>query len=282
MRDLPPVPSLADAPDDHLQGHVWVQELLDGIPVRFAVADAGYLRLGDDERVFSDGEVPPGLRYAERAVDRRFDIGTYLETVDEPARYTFVGVATHRRHIDYDWDRLPAVLGTAIWDGQEERWLPPDRVDGVFERLGPPPVTVAEKERSVDQQPLAGYELPSSAWYDGLAAGMTFVDKRGNRAELVRESIETEPRAEVGTADPRELAEWFVTDELVADRAGALRAGDEPVAFDPLFEAVVDRVARAHHDALFHGVTEMGGVDLDWSRFRGAVAERVRRWLNEG
>lgn len=283
MRDLPPVPSLADAPDDHLQGHVWVRELLDGAPIRFGVADAGYLRFGDSERVFDDGEVPPALRYAERALDRRFDVGAYLDTVDEPARYTFVGVATHRRHVDYDWDRLPAVLGTAIWDGHEERWLPPDRVNGVFERLGPPPVTVVEKERSVDQQPLAGYELPASAWCDGPVAGVTFADKRGSRAKLVRDDVTAvEPSVRVETTDPRALAERYVTDELVADRAAALGAGDEPVTFDPLFGAVVDRVARAHHDALFHGVTGTGAVDLDWGRFRGSVAEQVRRWLNEG
>ena len=280
MRDLPLVPSLADAPDDHLQGHVWVQELLDGATVRFAVADAGYLRLGDDEQVFD--EVPPALRYAERAIDRTFDIGAYLGTVDEPARYTFVGVATHRRHVDYDWDRLPAVLGTAIRDGDEERWLPPDRVDGVFDRLGPPPITVVEKERSVDQQPLPGYELPASAWHDGPAAGVTFVDKRGNRARLVRDDVPpTEPSVEVDRADQRALAGRFVTDDLVAGRAAALGERDEPVAFDSLFEAVVDRVARAYHDVLFHGVTETGAVDLDWRRFRGAVAERVRCWQDE-
>jgi len=280
VRDLPPAPSLADTSDDHLQGHVWVQELLDGAPVRFGVADAGYLRFGDSERGFDDG-APPELRYAERALDRRFDVGAYLATVDQPARYTFVGVATHRRYVDYDWDRLPAVLGTAIWDGHEARWLPPDRVDEAFDRLGPPPVTVVEKERSVDQQPLDGYEFPASAWYDGPAAGVTFADKRGNRAKLVRDDVSAaEPSVEVGTTDPRALAERFVTDDLVAGRAAALRDGDEPVAFDPLFEAVVARVARAHHDALFHGVTGTGALDLDWSRFRGAVAERVRRWLD--
>lgn len=280
VHDLPAVPSLADAPDDHLQGHVWVQELLDGAPVRFAVAEAGYLRFGDTERVFEDGDVPPALRYAERALDHSFDIGAYLDTVEDPARYTFVGVATHRRHVDYDWDRLPAVLGTAIRDGHEERWLPPDRVDGVFDRLGPPPVPVVEKERSVDQQPLAGYELPESAWYDGPAAGVTFVDKRGNRANLLRDAIETEPRTQVDTADPRALAERFITEDLLIDRAPALRDDEDPLAFDALFEAVVSHVARAHHDALFHGVTETGAVDLDWGRFRGAVAERVRRWLD--
>lgn len=280
VRDLPTVPSLADAPSDHLQGHVWVQELLDGAAVRFGVADAGYLRLGDDQQVFD--EVPPALRYAERALDRAFDLGAYLDTVDEPARYTFVGVATHRRTVDYDWDRLPAVVGTAIWDGSDQRWLPPDRVEQAFDRLGPPPVTVVEKERSVEQRPLAGYDLPDSAWYDGPAAGVTFADKRGNRAKLVRDEIQaTEPSVQVETTDPRALAERFVTDALIADRAAALRERDEPVAFDRLFEAVVDRVARAHHGALFHGVTETGAVDLDWSRFRGAVAERVRRWLDE-
>jgi hypothetical protein len=279
VRDYPPVPSLANAAPDHLQGHVWVHEWLDGAAIRFSVASAGYLQFGGPEGVFD--EVPPELGYAGRFVERAFDLGGLLDTVDEPARYTFAGVATHQRSVDYDWDRLPPVLGTAIWDDGEERWLPPDRVQQVFEQLGPPPVNVVERERSVDQRPLAGYELPSSTWYDGPAAGVTFVDKRGNRARLVDEDIPDEaPTVHVETDDATALAEQFVTDDLVATRAAMLREGEEPVGFDPLFEAVLDHVTRAHHGALFRGVTDTGAVALDWGTFRGAVAERVRRWLD--
>jgi hypothetical protein len=278
VRDYPSVPSLADAPSDHLQGHVWIHEWLDGAAFRFAVASAGYLQFGDAGRAFD--EVPPELGYAGRFVEGAFDLGAYLDTVGDPTRYTFAGVATHRRSVDYDWDRLPAVVGTAIRDDREERWLPPDRVQQVFERLGPPPVTVVERERSVDQRPLAGYDLPASAWYDGPAAGVTFVDKRGHRARLVADAVPDEPpTVHVETDGADALAERFVTDELVATRAAALRDGDEAVPFDPLFEAVLDRVTRANHGALFRGVTDTGALDLDWGSFRGRVAERVRRWL---
>lgn len=280
MRDYPSVPSLAGVPPDHLQGHVWVHEWLDGAAVRFAVAPAGYLQFGGGERVYGD-EMPPELGYAGRFLERAFDLGAYLETVDDPARYTFAGVATHHRRVDYDWDRLPAVLGTAIWDDHEERWLPPDRVQQVFGRLGPPPITVVERERSVDQRPLAGYELPASAWYDGRVGGVAFVDKRGHRARSVDPDLPDEPpRVHVATDDAAALADQFVTDGLVATRAASLRDGDAAVAFDPLFEAVLDRVTRANHGALFRGVTDTGAVDLDWGTFRGAVAERVRRWLD--
>jgi hypothetical protein len=271
------MPSLAAAPPDHLQGHVRIEELLDGALVRFVVADAGYLRFGDGGRVFE--EAPPRLAYAERAITRAFDLGSYLDTVDDLTRYTFVGVATHRRHIDYDWDRLPPVLGTAIHDAAGGRWFPPDRVERVFERLGPPPLDPVERERSIGRRPLDGYDLPASVWYDGPAAGVVITDKRGDRAKLVRADLPRgEPSARVETGDAEGLAERFVTDALLADRAAAL-GGKEDVAFDPLFEAVLNRVTRAHHDALFHGATDTGGVDLDWGRFRGAVAERVRRWL---
>lgn len=278
VHDAPSAPTLADARPDHLQGHVRIEELLDGALVRFTVAEAGFLRFGDDERVFDSG-VPPRLAYAERASTRAFDLGSYVDTVDDPTRYTFVGVATHRRHTDYDWGRLPPVLGTAIHDAAEGRWLPPDRVERVFERLGPPPLDPVERERSIGRRPLDGYDLPASAWYDGPAAGVVVTDKRGSRAKLVRADLpEGEPSARVEARDVETLAERFVTDALLADRAAAL-GGRAAVAFDPLFEAVLDRVARAHHDALFHGATDTGAVDLDWGRFRGAVAERVRRWL---
>lgn len=279
MRDLPSSPSLADAPPDHLQGHVWIQEWLDGAPVRFAIADTGRLRLGDRERVFE--EAPPELAYARRYLDRVFDLGGYLETVGNPGRYTFVGVATHHRSVDYDWDRLPPVVGTAIRD--EERWLPPDRVEQVFERLGPPPINTVEKERSLDRRPLDGYEVPPSAWYDGAAAGVTVVDKRGNRATLVRPDVPREPpTVQVETADAEALAERFVTEAAIESQAAAVRDRATSVTFDSLFTAVLDRTVRAHHGALFRSVTDTGAVDLDWRTFRGAVAERVRRWLNEG
>jgi hypothetical protein len=281
VRDLPSVPSLADAPPNHLTGHVWVQEWLDAAPIRFAVAPAGYLCLGGTERAFD--EVPPELGYAERFLERAFALGAYLETVDEPDRYTFVGAATHHRSVDYDWARLPPVLGTAIHDGAEERWLPPDRVKQVFDRLGPPPVNVVEKERSVGQQPLDGYEVPASAWGNDRAAGVTFVDKRGNRARLVRPGLPDEPpNVHVEMTDPEALAGQFATDDLIAGRATSLgESGTDEVAFDPLFEAVMDHLSRAHQGALFRGVTETGALDLDWGRFRGAVAEQVRRWSAE-
>lgn len=280
MRSYPAIPTLEEAPPDHLRGHVWVEEYVDGDGFRFAVAGAGHLRFGDAEREF-DGETPPAFGHAVRFVERTFALEDYLATVEDPTRYTFVGVATHRRAVDYDWDRLPPVLGVDVWDGAEARWLPPDRVQGVFDRLGPPPVTTVEKEVSVDRRDLSSYELPTSAWSDGPAAGLVFRDKRGNRAMRVRDAVrEGDRRIRLETTDPRELAERFVTDERIARRATALRERDEPVAFDALFEAVVDDVARAHHRSLFHGVTDDGALELDWGRFRGAVAERVRRWLD--
>lgn len=269
MHAPPSLPDLAAAPPDHLTGHVWVQELLDGGWLRFQVAEAGYLRFGGADRVFE--EPPPGHAAAARYVRETFELTDYLDTVDDPERYTFVAVATRRQGIDYDWDRLPPALGTAIHDDEADRWLPPDRVAGVFDRLGPEPVNTVERELSVERHDLGRYEVPDSAWYDGPAAGVVFADKHGRRAVLEHPDRPEPPEPLHGATAP-ELVERFLTDDLLGRVADTV-ADRGPEA---LFERVLDRLFRERYAWL---VDDSPVVDP--GAFRSAAAERVRRWYDD-
>lgn len=265
----PPLPELAEAPPDHLAGHVWVQELIDGGVLRFGVADAGYLRFGDAESIFEE----PPLSHAA-AVDHvraAFDLSAYRETVERPDRYTFVAVATRREGIDYDWDRLPPALGTAIHDGDEERWLPPDRVTSVFDRLGPEPVNTVEREVSAERRDLSGYEMPASAWYDGPVAGVVFADKHGSRAVLPNPDRPSPPEPVEG--DAAALVDRFLTDELLQQVAETAPERGPEALFDPLFE----RLFREQYALL----VDDGEPVVDPGAFRSAAAERVNRWHDQ-
>jgi hypothetical protein len=260
---------LSQAPPDHLAGHVWVQELIDGGVLRFQVADARYLRFGDATTEFA--EPPLASAAAVGHVQETFDRSAYLKTVDRPERYTFLAVATRRQGIDYDWERIPPALGTAIWDDEEARWLPPDRVASVFDRLGPQPVNTVDRELSVERRDLSGYETPESAWYDGPAAGVVFADKHGARAVLRNPEAPSPPAPVDG--DPAALVERFLTDDLLR-RVAESGADRGPEA---LFERVLERLFREQYALL----VDDGEPVVPVGAFRSAAAERVRRWHDD-
>lgn len=269
MWEPPSLPELSEAPADHLAGHVWVQELIDGGLLRFTVADAGYLRFGDAEHTFE--EPPLSLTAAVSHVHERFDLSAYLATVERPERYTFVAVATRRQGIAYDWERLPPALGTAIHDGDDDRWLPPGRVASVFDRLGPDPVNTVERELSVERRDLSRYGIPDSAWYDGPAAGVVFADKHGARAALWNPDRPAPPDPLEG--DAAALVDRFLTDDLLT-RVSASAPDGGPEA---LFERILERLFREQYALL----VEDGEPVIDRGAFRAAAAERIRRWHDD-
>ncbi|WP_232745062.1 hypothetical protein [Halorubrum aethiopicum] len=56
-------------------------------------------------------------------------------------------MATHRRAIEYDWERLPSFLGHDVWSETAGSFRPPDAAEAIFERLGLDPVNAVERER---------------------------------------------------------------------------------------------------------------------------------------
>lgn len=258
---------------DAFEGNLWIQELLDALPLRFAVEE-GHLRFADDHRSLGD-EPPPRYRAAVRAVREGFDLGAFYEAADDPADYTFVCEATVHRQLPYDWGRLPAVVGVEVHDAGAGRWLSPDAAERVYERLGLASLNAFERELPARHFYPDRYEMPASAWYDGPPAGILVRDKNGTRG--VRYATDYDPDADPETdhrgtddvrdrRDPTGLVEAYVTDERLARAAEA--AGDDS-GFESVFERVLESVFR-----------ETGAVveDEDLRAFRSAAAERVQRW----
>jgi len=192
MRSFPPLPDLiaSDSTDDVLRGHLWLLELIDGTGLRFRMDDSGLLRFGDPDATYADLEdAPLALRPAIRHVRARFDREALRASVDDPAAVVFFGVATHRRRIDYDWQRLPPFLGTDVWTASSgETGTPPTPAGGTdapvarFVRPTPPrrysraSVSIRSPPSSASGTPATStprrYRIPDSAWYDGPAAGV--------------------------------------------------------------------------------------------------------------
>ena len=284
MKQYPPVPRAEEAPADLFDsGHLWIQERIDGIHVRFRLRDSGVLEFGGRERVYGadTDDIPAPYHHAVRHVRERFDREALRNSVPEPSSVVFFGEATVRRAIDYDWDRTPSVLGFDVWDTSEGRFLPPDSVERIYDRFGLEPVNTFRKEvRATDFDP-ESYELPDSAWADGPAAGVVVRNKTGQRATIPHpdfDAADEAPPEDAPDADSLadELAEEFATRQRVENVVRELEANERPVTFDPVYERVVETIAREEHHRLFH---ERSPVDL--SAFRSAVAAKVRQFFGD-
>jgi hypothetical protein len=298
MRQFPPLPDLdeTDAPDGLLDGHLWLLELIDGTGLRFSMDESGLLRFGGPATAYDDPDaVPLALRPAVRRVRDRFDREALREAVADPAGVTFLGVATHRRGTDYDWDRIPPFLGTDVWvgddtpeaDATDGAFRPPDAAAAIFEGVGLDPVNAVAREVNARDFDPDEYAVPASAWRDGPAAGVVVRNKRGGRGRIARGTGGGEARAEGGdpadaggdgSADPDELAATHARPERFERVVAALDRRGEPATVDALADRTVEAVARETALRFESGASGRDGVDVD--RFRASVVERARAFLD--
>lgn len=277
MKEFPDLPPASNAPDElFADGHLWVQELVDGGPFRFRVLDTGLLQFGDADAVFDPGTVPLRLRPAARHVRDNLDREALRAASEDVESVVFFGVAVEPRRVDYDWATTPSFVGTDIWRGDGGGFLPPDAVERVYERLGLTPVPTVEKEvraRDVDPE---RYAVSDSNWADQQAAGVVFRDKTGHRAKVRTAELDSASDASSPALSPAELVDKHVTDawldELVAVHDVAL----DQVEFDELARLVVDRLVWEHADELRDDV-----ASVDEEAFRSAVIERIEPYLRD-
>ncbi|MCG1003290.1 MULTISPECIES: RNA ligase family protein [Halobacterium] len=273
MRAFPSLPTVADAPASLLDGHLWIQEWVCGGPLRVQLRDSGLLRFGDADRVFDHDDVPPGYRHAVRHVRERFDRDALRAALDDVESAVFYGVATRQQPIDYDWEALPGFLGFDVYHAGDDRFLPPDSVEVLYDRLGLTPLPAVAKElRGADFDP-HDYALPESSWYDGPAAGVLVRNKTGDRAVRHADSLER-PEPVAFDADPEDLAERFVTDARV-ERARKAAAGDPAAGVDEVVDRVLELLAREEYARLYGD-----DAPVDVAAFEAAAADRARRLLD--
>jgi len=276
MKESPPIPHAADAPDRLFdEGHLWVLEKVDGATLRFQLQAAGFLRFGDQSRVYDAPDaVPIPYQRAVRQVREQLDRDRLRAAVDDVESVVFFGVSTHRHAIAYDWDRIPPFLGFDIWDGEE--FLTPGAVQRVFEQLGLCPVNAVERELPARDFHPDRYTIPDSAWYDGPAAGVVVRNKRGDRATLTHPSAEETDDTVPVDATAEELAARYATRQRFETLTTELDTQGEPVTVDRLQERAVQDIAREHHRVLSRATDP-----VDMSAFRSEVGALTRSFLTE-
>lgn len=267
MRGFPPLPDVDEAPSSLLDGHLWLQEWVEGGPLRVQLQSSGMLVFGDDERVFKD--VPLGYQHAVRHVRERFERDVLRSALDDVESAVFYGIATHNESLEYDWMDLPPFLGFDVYDRREDRFLPPDSVERLFGRLGLDPLNAVQKELRGSDFDAATYDLPESAWRDGRAAGVLVRNKTGDRA-VVSASPNDQSPPEPFTDPPSEIAEAVVTDQRFERARDSVTTGGS----DAVAERLLEIVAREEYARL---LGPDATVDVD--SLRSAIAEQTRRRL---
>ncbi|WP_042665556.1 hypothetical protein [Haloferax sp. ATB1] len=227
---------------------------------------SGRLVFGDRDRVFDD--VPPPYEYAVRHVREQFDRDAFHDAVDEPGAYVFFCVAPCNVGIDYDWERLPAVLGWTIWNGTKERLFPIDKAEQVFERLGLTPVNTFQKELHVRDFHPGRLDIPESAWYDNPAAGVIVENRRGGRALIEGPVLDEMDDHEPIRGEPAELADELVTDARVSRAIKAVEAAQKSPTTAEIHARVFEIIVREEYARLDSG-------RVDWKALRSAVGSVV-------
>jgi hypothetical protein len=275
MQAFPAVPRARDAPSELFAGgHLWLREHVDGLPVRFQLQDSGVVRFGDRERVFRSEAVPLPYRHVVSHVRERLDRGALRAAVDDVESVTFFGTATVHRAVDYDWERTPSFLGIDVHS--DDRLLPPDAVESIYDRLGLTSAPAVAKEvRAVDFDPERD-AFPASAFYDGTAAGVVVANKTGLRAVVPNPAVAGVDAAgdESADASAAELAARYATDDRLDRIAQRLDDAGRPVTFEAVFDRLLEALARERYRALFAG---RSSPDVD--AVRATLSERTSRFL---
>ncbi|MGZ0746073.1 hypothetical protein [Haloparvum sp. AD34] len=277
MKEYPDLPAVSNAPDElFANGHLWVQELVDGVPFRFRVLESGLLQFGDADATFDPGTVPLRLRSAARHVREHLDREALRAASQDVESVVFFGVAVEPHRVDYDWATTPAFVGTDVWRDDGGGFLPPDAVERVYERLGLTPVPTVEREvraRDVDPE---RYGIPDSRWADQPAAGVVFRDKTGHRAKVRTDELDSSSEVASAGLSPAELVADHVTDAWLDDLVAVHDVALEQVEFDELARLVVDRLVWEHADELRDDV-----ASVDEAAFRSAVNDRIEPYLRD-
>ncbi|MFB6134946.1 MAG: hypothetical protein ABEJ55_08155, partial [Halanaeroarchaeum sp.] len=161
---------------------------------------------------------------------------------------------------------LPPFLGFDIWVDGASRFVAPDVADRVFDAIGLTPLPTYDREVPTTQFDPEGYEVPTSHWSDGVAAGV-LIRNKGHGMGVLPPISDRHDRP--STVDESVAIQKAVANGL-ASELEAMDATVESVDVDVLTERMFERVARVAYDGIAHA------LDRRPADVRTAVGEAVR------
>ncbi len=271
MDALRPASPFSDRPEGFLDGgHCWLREYVTGGIFTVRMAESGLLEFSGPGAAF-DENLPWPYRPAVAALREDLDRETFRNAVDDVTQYAFSVLAPLGMGVAYDWERMPAVFGRAIWDDAAGAHLPIDDAERIFAALGLGTVPIVEKEVPTRDLQVDASIVPQSAYASAPAAGVVLEKKHGAAVVVPREPFSDHERSPPSPAgQPADLAAWVET-ELDRERLAEL-APDQPLAHwdvDALVETVAAEVARREFRAVGKVAIE------DPEEFEAAVRERI-------
>lgn len=275
MKEYPEIPTVSEAPAHVFeQGHLWLYEYVTGVEFRFQLTEYGTLRVGDGRRSYDPDDVPLSHRHAVRHVRDRLDREALRAAVDDVEEIVFFGQATLQHGVPYEWDRLPSLLGFDVWHAGRERFLPPGTVENIYHRLDLRPGNTVAREVNVRDFDPAGYEFPTSEWYDGPVAGIVIENKRGGRARRDNPVAGTARDDADLPESPAALARHLATERRLSRIVSDLETRDRQVTFEAVHERLFETIVREEYRRLFES-----GREVDVELFRSELGDLVGAFL---
>lgn len=274
MHEYPSVPTLVNAPSDFLEtGHLWIQEYVTGRLLRFQMDESGLLTFAGPTTRFDPDEAPPHYIAAVDSIQSNLDRDRLRAGTDAVDSYTFFGVVPLQMDVEYDWTTIPAFLGIDIWEGDADRFSPPDVTERAFEAVGLQTVPVFEKEVPARQFNPQTYTVPGSHLGTTKAAGVVLRKKTGEKATLL--ANRDTPQSATSDEDQDSDGDWESALETLITREYLLTLLDGPDS-DLHRESVADLVRRVVADLARREFDRFESVlDRHPDAFQTAVTNRV-------
>jgi len=156
---------------DLWNSRVYVEEKIDGANFRFGWI-GGVFRFGSRnvELTKAGDSIPKNFR---KAVE-------FVQSIKDKLRpcYIYFAEATIPHTIQYDWSKMPYILGFDIWDCEQHRFVDYDLKVKMFEEADIQPVPLIKVLNSKPSQEELKQIIPMSQFYDGTAEGVVFKNYR--------------------------------------------------------------------------------------------------------
>jgi len=290
-----------------------VKEKMDGANFRWTYNEDGEPVFGSKNVKYTiDGEpdysenVDGRFTDAIKFVKEEADVEGFEDQYGGLSRYTFFGENMVQHSLDYDWRKVPQVLGFDVYDHEEGEYVDPELAAYMFDELGIKTVpvvhtnlTVSEfKERHEDD----GFEVPESKYRgEGKAEGVVIInvdreepDLSGfnYRAKTVTEEFKEKHKERTGARqsveavhDYEKVVSKYCTDNRVRKKIHRMQNEGRDLGMelmenkgssDGLPIRVAKDIVKEEYDDL---VTS--NWEVDFKEFRSAVAKRCVHVLRQ-
>ena len=174
-----------------------IEEKMDGSNTRWMIKDNSII-FGSRNCILEEDS--PNAKNWKKSIDF---IKKNVKPSKELEGYIFFGETMIRHSMDYDWNKIPCILGFDIYDMRKNKYLNYDEKVKMFKKLNIPIVPLIKKVKAKDIKKVSDDDVPISEYpgIDRQAEGIVFKNyKTQTFAKYVREKFREINRDTFGRA----------------------------------------------------------------------------------